>query len=137
MYSLRSVQFLVLLVVVLCCGNPQENKATVKNIDTKEAKELLDKGHDFIVLDVRTPEEFNSGHIEGAVNINVYDDDFSGQVDQLDKDKTYIVHCAANVENGRSAKSIGIMVDLGFKNIMSMDGGFTQWQSEGLAVENE
>ena len=90
-----------------------------------------------MVLDVRTPEEYTSGHIDGAVNININGDNFSKKVAELDKDKSYIVHCAANVENGRSAKSLKIMADLGFENLMSMEGGIVAWRQDGLSVISE
>ena len=126
-------------VLLLCfsCGNVATDEAVIEAITPAEANRLPNLNQEIMVLEVRTPEEYEAGHIEGAVNISVYAENFNTQVNQLDKNKTYIVHCAANVENGRSAKSINIMTDAGFKDIMSLEGGFTRWQSEGFDVSDQ
>lgn len=77
-----------------------------------------------VLLDVRTPEEFAAGHIDGAVNINIAAPDFAAQVGKLDKDATYLVHCSKNVENGRSAQALAIMAQLGFTELRNVVGGY-------------
>src|SRR5690242_11074803 len=72
-----------------------------KNVDLQEFEKLR-RDTNNIVLDVRTPREFATGHIPGAVNIDVNAPDFGTKVATLDKNKTYLVHCAAGV---RSAKA--------------------------------
>ena len=86
---------------------------------------------DFIILDVRTPEEYSEGHIEGAINRDYYAQDFENKLNELDKAKTYLVYC----RTGRRSVSVrDIMTDLGFKNIYNMTGGISDWQSEGYPV---
>src|SRR5438477_6868712 len=72
-----------------------------KNVDVAEFERLrADKKN--VVLDVRSQREFDAGHIPGAVNIDVNAPDFREKVEKLEKNKTYLVHCAAGV---RSAKA--------------------------------
>jgi rhodanese-related sulfurtransferase len=73
-------------------------------------------------LDVRTPEEFKEGHIAGAVNLNIYDADFSAQLDQLDKSKPIYVYCKSG---GRSTDASDMMRAKGFKAVYNLVGGYS------------
>lgn len=84
------------------------------------------------VLDVRTPEEFEGGHVPGARNADFLDEAFKTQVASLDKSRPYIVHCAAG---GRSAKAVSLMKSLGFAKIYHMKEGFAGWQKAKGPVE--
>lgn len=77
-----------------------------------------------IVLDVRTPDEYQQGHIPHATLINFYDEDFKAELDKLDKDKTYLVYCNAG---GRASKTSKIMKEKGFKNVFNLEHGFKKW----------
>ena len=85
-----------------------------------------------IVLDVRTPEEYSAGHIRGAKNIDVNSPDFEKQVGQLDKSKSYLVHCAAG---SRSARACGKLSKLNFTNCYNLLGGMRAWEKAGKPVE--
>lgn len=82
---------------------------------------------DFFILDVRTPREFTSGHIGGAVNMP------SGEVTEwmgtLPRNATYLVYCATGV---RSARVRSLMEEAGFDRVFEIHGGFTAWQAEGF-----
>lgn len=82
-----------------------------------------------IYLDVRTPQEWNKGHIAKAMHIDIFSDDFEAQLKKLDKNKTYFVYCAVG---GRSSEATTLMAKLGFKHIYNMQGGFKAWEREGL-----
>lgn len=71
-----------------------ENTATapVQNIDAASAAKLLAENGDVVVLDIRTPAEFERGHLKGALNIDYRAADFADKLGALDKDKTYLVH---------------------------------------------
>lgn len=78
------------------------------------------------LIDVRTPEEYNEGHIEGAVNIDFYADDFEQQLQQkLDKGKPVLLYCRSG---SRSAQSAEQMKALGFKEMYDLKGGFMAWK---------
>ena len=85
-----------------------------------------------MVLDVRTPAEFKQGHISGATNVDFKATDFRKRIGQLDKSKTYLVHCAAG---GRSTQSLPILKEQELKSVYHLDGGFNGWKKEGLAIE--
>lgn len=94
-----------------------------KSISAAEAKELLkQKSHsgDFCVLDVRTPEEFAAGAIEGAINLDIYSPDFSQRLDKLDKDKIWLVYCRSG---NRSKAALDLMQQLGFERVYELDRG--------------
>jgi len=99
----------------------------------KEAakSEAAAKKEPLTVLDVRTPEEYAKGHIDGATNIDFNDDSFKEALAKLDRSKPYLVHCAAG---GRSAKTRELMKSLGFKNIFHLEGGLNAWQKAGGPV---
>lgn len=74
-----------------------------------------------ILLDVRTPMEFNEGHIENAKNIDISNTNFESEVDKLDKEQTVFVYCAIGV---RSSKAANILRKKGFKHVFDLDGGY-------------
>ena len=86
---------------------------------------------DFAILDVRTPAEYASGHIEGAINIDYEAADFRDQVSKLERVKNYLVYCRTGV---RSAAASQVMVGLGFYYVYNMTGGITEWQAAGYPV---
>ena len=85
-----------------------------------------------VVLDVRTKKEYREGHIPGSVMIDFTEDDFEQQVAKLDKDKTYLVHCASG---GRSARACKKMEQLGFKKLYNLEGGMGAWEKAGKPVQ--
>lgn len=91
---------------------------------------LSDKGG-YMLLDVRTPEEWKAGHLKDAVHIDWYADDFSKQVATLDKTKPVLVYCAVG---GRSSEAQEAMQDLGFKKVVNLKGGMDAWKEAGLPV---
>jgi len=94
----------------------------------KQASSLIQENKansNFVILDVRTPEEFQEGHIEGAVNLDYYAKTFLDDLDRLDKTKVYLIYC-------RSGKTFGFMKKLGFQEVYHMVGGIMRWKAEGL-----
>jgi phage shock protein E len=106
--------------------------ADAKNVTIDEAAKIVQTNTNVVVLDVRTPREFEAGHIKGATNINFNDKDFAKKVAALDKNKTYIIHCAAG---GRSGKACEQIKTLDFKNMLHMNEGFNKWKEAGKPVE--
>ncbi|MCO6491883.1 MAG: rhodanese-like domain-containing protein [Phaeodactylibacter sp.] len=94
-------------------------------LDAYKAK-MAELGENRQLIDVRTPEEFGEGHIEGAVNINFYDDAFIQQLEQqLDKDKPVMLYCRSGRRSANAAKQ---MQALGFKEVYDLKGGFLDWK---------
>lgn len=83
------------------------------------------------LLDVRTPQEYAEGHIEGALNINVQSDDFQQMAEkELSKDSTILVYCRSG---RRSMDAAGILTGLGYR-VINLKGGITEWKEDGLTV---
>lgn len=115
--------------VGLLAGCSSNNEAT-KKVDPVEFSEVIAQPS-VIILDVRTPEEFNAGHIPNAININVADSNFSSEVSKLDKNATVAVYCrSAN----RSAVATNEMAELGFTDMYDMQGGIIDWEAAGGPV---
>ena len=115
-------------------GQPQRPQKAVKEVDAEEARVIIEekKGSpDFVILDVRTDEEYSGGHIEGSTNIDVKSESFTDEVGKLDKSKTYIVHCRTG---RRSETAVKIMEELGFTDIYWMRDGIVGWQGAGFPV---
>ena len=91
-----------------------------RHVSATEAAEILKKYPSVQVLDVRTEKEYKRGHISDSINIDYYGSQFKKQLDKLDKNTTWLVHCRSGV---RSGKSLGILKSLGFKSIIHLDGG--------------
>lgn len=96
------------------------------NLEQKEWwSQFLNDEHG-IIIDVRSEDEFESGKIPGALNIDIYKGQgFIYRVEELDKSKNYYVYCAAGV---RSANACGVMQQLGFENVFNLVGGFSNWE---------
>jgi rhodanese-related sulfurtransferase len=102
-----------------------------KNVDAAQFEKLrADKKN--VVLDVRTRKEFEAGHIPGATLIDWNSPDFAEQVAKLDRNKTYLVHCAGGV---RSAKACDKMNQLKFADLYNLEGGFKAWEKAGNKPE--
>jgi rhodanese-related sulfurtransferase len=111
-----------------------EAAMAVEKIDVNSAQEYVAQHANAVVVDVRTPTEYEMSHITGAMNVNVQDDDFESMVAALDKDKTYLVHCTRNPDNGRSSRALETLQSLGFKNLYSLEGGYVAWKEAELPL---
>ena len=88
----------------------------------------LENDSETIILDVRTPEEFEASRIPNSVNIDFYNPEiFMQEIGKLDKDKSYYIYCRTGV---RSANSCQLMKELGFINIYNLIGGIVEWNGE-------
>ena len=105
-----------------------------QDVTSQEAFDRIQENHgnpDFIILDVRTSLEFHDRHIEGALNIDVNLPSFSEELEQLDRNATYLVYCRTG---NRSRTALRIMDDLGFTRVYHLTNGITEWVDAGLPV---
>ncbi|HUV17103.1 MAG TPA: rhodanese-like domain-containing protein [Ilumatobacteraceae bacterium] len=104
----------------------------ISTISVDDAAAITDNPpDDLVVLDVRTPEEFAEGHLEGAVLVDFYAADFAEQLAALDTDVPYLVYCRSG---NRSGQALGVMEQLGFASAVDVDGGIVAWADAGLPV---
>lgn len=108
-----------------------ENPASSLTTRAPEAFRDALRAPNTVVLDVRTPEEYAAGHLEGAVNINFYEPDFHTRLETLDKTVPYAVYCHSG---GRSGKALERMRELGFTSVMNLQGGIVAWQQAGKTL---
>ena len=101
----------------------------VQTVEALEAQDVISTVPNIVVLDVRTPEEYDAGHISGGKNIDFFGSDFESQLSELDRDTPYLLHCKSG---GRSTKVLKVMERLGFKNIYHLEGGFDAWKKANL-----
>ncbi len=109
-----------------------EKESDIKIISVQEANKLIEKNNEnseFIILDVRTSEEYSDGHIPDSLNIDYKSPNFKEQASKLEKEKIYLTYCHSG---RRSAKSAEIMKEFGFENIYMIDGGIVAWENAGL-----
>ncbi len=104
----------------------------IENITPEEAYILIQENKDnpnFVILDVRTSEEFLGEYIENAVNLDYYSDTFRNDLDKLDKNKTYLIYCRSG---RRSGNALNITKELDFREAYNMLDGIIKWKSERL-----
>ena len=121
---------LLLLAVMLlaACGQEKENdrEAIYMNITAQEAKEIMDSQEGYVILDVRTQEEFDQGHIPGAILIPDYEIEEKAEKVLKDKDQLILVYCRSGRRSKLAAEAL---VALGYTNIREF-GGIIDWPYE-------
>lgn len=121
--------FIMLLILVSLSSCKGQESNTVETIPAEAFAKKLSETPSPQIIDVRTPEEFNSEHIDNAKNINWFEADFASKAEKLDPTKPVYVYCKSG---GRSAKAAAKFAELGFKNIYNLEGGFLKWSSKGF-----
>jgi len=109
--------------------NKKQSLMSISPIDGMAIIEKNKNNPDFVILDVRTPGEYASKHIAGAMNLDFYSKSFRTNLNKLDKDKTYLIYCHTG---RRSGVTLNIMRELGFSGVYDIAGGITAWKARGL-----
>ena len=136
-----AIAVLLLLVVGImatggCAGKTVETDTTqvIEDISAQEAFDVIQENQgnpNFVIVDVRTPEEFADGHIENAINIDVSSGAFQNEIDQLDKNKPYLIYCRSG---NRSRRALNVMTELGFREIYHLTVGIVGWEEAGFTT---
>jgi rhodanese-related sulfurtransferase len=116
----------VAAIILYARGLIAGEKTDYGDVNVERAMELTEARPDLVILDVRSPAEFDEGHIEGAVNIPV--DSLEGRLGELDKGDELLVYCRIG---NRSRRATGILRDNGFTKIYHMVGGIEGWRAAG------
>lgn len=109
---------------------PTLEKATIvsyQDLDVKQFAEEIVSNSNAIIMDVRTPEETVDGIIDGAIELDYYDEEFLQKLSKMDKSKDYYVYCKMG---GRSAKAARLMIKNGFSSVHNLKGGYIDWIEE-------
>lgn len=128
---MKKVIFLSLFLVafVACKSEKSTKQEAVIDVSAKEFNQLV-SGKDVQLIDVRTPGEFENGHLKNAQMINYMGSDFKTEaVKNLDKSKPIYVYCASG---GRSSKAAKIYKDAGFTKVYNLLGGYRAWTTDNF-----
>lgn len=83
---------------------------------------------DFVLLDIRTPDEVAASHLLGAAQLDFYAPSFREDIAALDRDTTYLIYCRTG---NRTGQALGMMQELGFERVYDLGGGISAWAAEG------
>ena len=111
------------------CSNPEHTE--VNMVSPEEMTELLEM-EEVQLVDVRTPEEYETGFIAHSQNIDFHSPTFEEDIEGLDKSKPVILYCKSG---GRSNKCSKKLKEAGFKLVYELEGGITQWQHENYEIK--
>ena len=117
------------------CSSLNTSGRIIRTISVTEARQLIldnDSNTGFEIIDVRTPNEYSSGHIPGALNIDFSSTTFEDDISPMARNDMYLVYCASGY---RSSQALSAMDEMLFEEVYNMDGGFTSWQNSGYPVE--
>jgi rhodanese-related sulfurtransferase len=108
--------------------------AQVKNVNAAEFKKLIDEKK-YVLIDLRTSEEIQKkGMIKGAQQIDFLAKDAEATIEKLDHNTPYLIYCAGG---GRSSDCAALMQKQGFKTVVNLEKGFSEWTAKGLEVEKK
>jgi phage shock protein E len=103
----------------------------ISSVNASEFKQRLSH-KEVILLDIRTSEEFNQGHLASSINQDFYQTEkFKSYLQSLDKTKAYAIYCRTG---NRSGDALKMMEDMGFSHVVNLDGGIQSWQNAGYSV---
>ena len=126
----------MLALLLAACGSSDtaeapESSSTapgIRVVSAEQAASLLDQDPAPTIIDVRTPEEFAQGHLDGAVLVDYNAPDFRDRIAEFPRDGTYVIYCRSG---NRSAGARQVMTELGFTDVADIDGGVVAWTDQG------
>ena len=140
--SLSSTLFGLLLIAITGCGHAQGPQKTaeggsqdpiMKDVSVAEFQKLMATMPDALLLDVRTPEEWDEGHLEGAAHHDYWGDEaaFEQAMNRIPRDRPVLVYCAGGGRSGLTAKELNAA---GHQEVYNLEDGITGWKREGMPV---
>lgn len=126
-----AIAVICLALVLAACGSAAEQGTGYMQISAEDAKAVMDSGADYVLLDVRTQEEYDEGHIPGAILIPDYEITEKAESVICDKDETILVYCRSG---NRSKDASAALVQLGYTDVREF-GGIIDWPYDVTAAE--
>lgn len=137
MNALSKIIKLAITLIIMAMSATQISSCNSNDNITSVSAPEFDKeikANSVQLLDVRTPQEYAEGHIDGAFNINIQSDDFRQRAEkELSKDSTILVYCRSG---RRSMEAAEMLTKLGYK-VVNLKGGIIEWKGDGLPVTTE
>lgn len=140
------VKIVTSLIVLIIAGFliMNQNNSTPSNVqgikqiaetksptDINQILEANKTNPEFNLIDIRTPQEYSTGHLEGSTLMDFYNPTFSESLNSLDKNKIYVIYCNSG---NRSGSALGLMKAKGFQTVYNMQGGISAWQEASLPI---
>lgn len=120
-------------LMIGACGDSTATDSQLALTGVDEVQTIVETPPEgLVILDIRTPEEFTAGHIEGAINVDYYAADFEQQLGELDLDVPYVMYCNSG---NRSSNALPLMDSIGFSEVYELDGGIQAWFGAGLPID--
>ena len=117
--------FIALVASLASCKSQNSQQPQIIDIETVKTEVI---GKDVQLVDVRTPQEYEAGHIDDAINIDISDNaTFTKKIETLDKEKPVYIYCQMGV---RSKKASEKLKEMGFKTIFDYSGGYGEWSKQ-------
>jgi thioredoxin 1 len=130
MNKILNLSLVSIALLLYSCTNGQNNTSNT-NLGVTEFANKIKETAAAAVVDVRTPEEYASGHLANSKNIDWNGNDFETQISKLDKTKPVFVYCQSG---RRSAAAASKMRDMGFVEVLELDGGISSWMQAQLPL---
>ena len=123
--QMKNLILVLLLVIANSCKSQNDNTIEVIDIETMKTEVI---GKEVQLVDVRTSGEYDAGHIDDAINIDIMNmETFTAKFDKFDKEKPIYIYCKLG---GRSNKASKVLEELGFVTIYDFSGGYDEWKSQ-------
>ena len=119
---------LVAILSIVSCQQASKD-GQKESLNASEFSKKISETHDAKIIDVRTPEEFEKGHLINALNYDWNGNNFDSEISSLDKSKPVFVYC---LSGGRSGSAASKMRSDGFKEVYELEGGIIKWRAENL-----
>ena len=117
---------------VAAAGTPTDTTGTFENVNVAQFQALMQSADAPLILDVRTPDEWNQGHIAGAQLMDFNDPGFDEALKTLPTDRPVLIYCASG---GRSGKTLQRLQAQGGREVYNLVGGMGAWRSAGAPVD--
>lgn len=119
------------MIFVSCNAWKRTSVFTYEELNVSDFEKKLSSSQDFILVDVRTPKEYEKGHIANAVNISYFGREFKTSIEKLPKDKLIFMYCQTQHRSPLASK---YMKKKGFTHIIDLSGGFMKWENNKLPI---
>jgi rhodanese-related sulfurtransferase len=118
-------------VMLLC---PSECRDLIERFCSPKLGGASSDSRNLVILDVRTAQEYGSGHLNGSINLDFRSPSFADELTALDRSYAYLVYCRTGV---RSSRAAALMRSLGFREVYDLAGGMVGWQRDGFEVVSD
>jgi rhodanese-related sulfurtransferase len=128
---IRLSTILLAFSIGACAGSHSGENLSTQSFDSTVT--ALAKDPKFLLLDIRTPQEYATGHLPGSRLVDFYSPGFTRELDKLPRDSEVLLYCRSG---NRTGQTVRIMKEMGFKNVRHMAGGLNSWKAEARPVVN-